>query len=128
MKILIPFDKDFDFSACKNLYLKYEKFMGNNCNFEDLISNSHFYSFYKNDMLTGCIYVVKEDGNLYLNGFSIPKNHLFNIDAILKVCGFYNCTIFSKTKNKTAEILLRRCGFKEFKTDKNGFKYFKKEK
>ena len=127
MKIIIPSDKEFNYRECEKLYLTNEKFMGNHCDFMDIVYNSHFYSFYENKELVGCIYVVDENNKLYLNGFSVRKNHLFNIKAVSTVVSFYNCPIFAKTKNRTAEILLKKCGFTLIKTNLNGMKYLKKE-
>ena len=128
MKILTPLDKNFDYKICKKLYNKISKFMGNECSFDDLIQKTHFYSFYDGEKFAGCIYVVFEGGKLFLNGFSIRKNHKFNIGAVKKVLTFYNCDIYSKTKNKTAQFLLKKCGFELIKTDSDGMKYYKKEK
>ena len=128
MKILTPQDKNFDYKTCKKLYVKISKFMGNECSFDYLVKNTHFYSFYDNDKFAGCIYVVFEEDKLFLNGFSIRKNHQFNIEAVKKISSFYNCDIYSKTKNKTAQFLLKKCGFKFIKSYSNGIKYFKKEK
>ena len=128
MKIFTPLDNEFDYKTCENLYNKISKFMGNKCCFKDLIDNTHFYSFYDGEKFSGCIYIVSEDEKLFLNGFSIRKNHQFNIKAVKKVLSFYNCDIYSKTKNKTARFLLKKCGFNFIKTDSNGIKYYKKEK
>lgn len=127
MKIVTPMDNDFDFEGCKALYDEYSKYMGNLCNFDEIVSNSHFYSFYeKNKRLLGCIYINSEGGKLFLSGFSVRKNHYKNIDAVKKVLTFYNCPMYAKTKNLSAVLLLKKCGFKIIKTDKN-MKYLKKE-
>ena len=128
MKILIPGDEKFDLQKCKNLYNEVEQLMNNSCSFYDIVYNSHFYSFYKNSKLAGCIYVTEENKKLFLNGFSVKKNHKFNIEAVNKVLSFYNCSMYAKTKNRTAQILLVKCGFKLIYTNSNGIKFYKKEK
>ena len=128
MKIVTPLDKEFDFKQCEKLYNEVIELMGNECSFLDLVLNSHFFSYYEEEKLVGCIYVNEENGKLFLSGFSVRKNHKFNIGAVKKAVQFYNCDIFSKTKNRTAEILLKKCGFKLIKTDLDGMKYLKKEK
>ena len=128
MSILTPKNEKFDYKICEKLYNKISKFMGNECKFNDLIENTHFYSFYDSDKFAGCIYIVYEDEKLFLNGFSIRKNHKFNIAAVKKVLTFYNCDIYSKTKNKTAQFLLKKCGFELINIDSDGIKYYKKEK
>lgn len=127
MRIVTSIDSDFNFFECRNLYNINSEYMNNNCSFEDIVYNSHFYSFYEGKKLLGCIYIDKEeDGKLFLNGFSIRKNHKKNIEAINRVVKFYNCAIFAKTKNRTAEFLLKKCGFELFKTDENKIKYLKR--
>ena len=128
MKIVTPLDNDFNFTECKKLYLENEKYMNNICCFEDLINKSHFFSFYKNGELAACIYMVSENDKVYINGYSVRKNHLFNMQAVKRICSFYSTPIFAKTKNKTAEVLLKKCGFKLLKTDSNGIKHLKKER
>ena len=128
MKIVIPNDKNFDYKLCENLYNKISKFMGNDCCFKDLVDKTHFYSFYDEEKFAGCIYVVLENNKLFINGFSVRKNHKFNIEAVKRVLTFYNCDLYAKTKNKTAQFLLKKCGFTLIKTDSNGMKYYKKEK
>ena len=128
MKILIPNDKDFNYYQCEILYKKIKKYMNNDCSFSEIVKNSHFYSFYDDENnFIGCIYVSKEGEKLYLNGFSKRKAHQFNIEAVKKVLTFYNCAIFAKTKNRTAEILLKKCGFKLLFVTASGIKYLKKE-
>lgn len=128
MRILTPLEEEFNYKECENLYNKIAHLMGNKCDFNDLVQKTHFYSFYDRKSFAGCIYIVSEDEKLFLNGFSVRKNHKFNIDAVKKVLTFYNCEIYSKTKNKTAQFLLRKCGFNLIKTDSDGMKYYKKEK
>lgn len=127
MRIVTPLDTDFNFEECEILYNKISPDMNNNCSFKDIIFNSHFFSFYEKNILLGCIYVTSEGGKLYLNGYSIRKNHKKNIKAIKKITAFYNCSIFAKTKNRTAEFLLKKCGFYHIETDNNGVKHYKKE-
>lgn len=128
MKILIPSDDDFDYRKCESLYNQNIELMNNYCSFEDIIRNSHFYAFYKGKELISCAYVTDEGGKLFLSGFSKRKNHLFNVNVIKKILSFYNCEIYAKTKNKTAEFFLRKCGFIFIKKDKSQVKYYKKEK
>ena len=128
MKIVTPLDKDFDFEECQNLYNEFSQYMGNLCNFDEIVLNSHFYSFYEEGKgLIGCIYINSEDNKLFLSGFSVRKNHLKNIEAIKKILTFYNCPLYAKTKNLAALIVLKKCGFEIIKTD-NDMKYLKKEK
>lgn len=128
MRILIQTDDDFNYRECEVLYNENCRFMHNSCSFKDIVYNSHFYSFYKNDILVGCVYVVNEDGKLFLNGFSKRKNHKFNIEAVKKVLSFYNCEIYAKTVNKTAKFLLKKCGFVLIFISDEGVMFFKKEK
>ena len=128
MRILTPQDKNFDYKICEKLYKKVAYLMGNKCDFSDLVSKTHFYSFYDGLKFLGCAYVVSEDIRRFLNGFSVRKNHEFNMDAVKKILSFYNCDIYSKTKNRTAQFLLKKCGFDLIMTDSDGMKYYKKEK
>ena len=126
MNIITSADSEFNYEECEALYNKLSEFMNNTCGFKDIVLNSHFYSFYEKERLLGCIYMNCENGDLFLNGFSVRKNHLKNMEAIKTVCSFYSCPVFAKTKNRTAEIVLKKCGFKLIKTDRN-VKYLKKE-
>lgn len=128
MRIVTPLDKDFDFHECEKLYDEFSKYMGNLCSFGEIVSKSHFYSFYEEDKgLIGCIYISSEDNKLFLSGFSVRKNHKKNIEAVNKILTFYNCPMYAKTKNLSALIVLKKCGFEVIKTN-NGMKYLKKEK
>ena len=126
MKIVTALDKNFEYKKCEELYLKNEKFMNNTCSFKSIVQNSHFYSFYSNKILLGCIYVTCENGKLFINGFSVRKNFKNNKNAINQVIKFYNCPIYAKTKNKTAIFLLKNCGFVLWK-EQAEIKYLKKE-
>lgn len=127
IRIINSIDETFNIRECENLYNKNRRYIGDLCNFQDIISNSHFYSFYKNKTLLGCIYITLENNKLFLSGFSIRKNHQNNINAINKILTFYNCPIWSKTKNLTAILLLKKCGF-EYQFTLDNIKYFKKER
>ena len=127
MRMVTSIDSDFNYKECETLYKSVKTQMGNHCEFKKIVENSHFYSFYKGNLLAGCIYITSEDGKLFLSGFSVRKNHLKNIEAVKKVVSFYNCSIWAKTKHRSAEIILKKCGFKLIKTDANKIKYLKKE-
>lgn len=97
--------------------------------FENVIENSHFYSFYSEGKLTGCVYFfcdeeleylvrenfeIKKGGGgllLFMNGFSKRKCHKENLLAIKKASDFYSQDIYSLTDKKSACFCLLRAGF-----------------
>lgn len=74
----------------------------------------YHFCFYNNDELIGCIYLEDEDGKVCLSGFSKPKNYKIVIDAIKWVSDFMRLDdLYSITTQKSAIIVLLRCGFKK---------------
>lgn len=122
MKIKIPSDQDFDFYACKKLYKKYQKQIGDYVSFNQIIQNTFFYSFYDGKNLVGCIYLYRKRKKLYMNGFANRKYHQFNIDAVKKIFKWFCCDIYAKSHQKSAIFLLLKCGFQ--KISDNTFVYY----
>ena len=121
MKIFIPADEGFDFYACRKLYKKNQRLVGDDASFNQVLKNTFFYAFYDDKTLVGCIYVYKKKEKLYLNGFAERGFHLFNIQAVKKVLKWFRCDIYAESIHKTAIYLLLRCGFK--RESKNLFVY-----
>lgn len=111
MKVLIPADEEFDFYACRKLYKKNQRLVGDNASFNQIIKNTFFYAFYDDKVLVGCIYVYKKKEKLYLNGFAQRGFHLFNIEAVKKVLKWFRSDIYAEARHKTSRLLLLRCGF-----------------
>ena len=121
MDVRIPADKNFDFYACKKLYKKNQKLIGDDASFNQIIQNTFFFSFYDDKTLVGCIYVYQKDGKTFLNGFAKRGFHSFNIYAVKKIFNWFKSDIYAESKHKTAILLLLRCGFK--KISENLFVY-----
>lgn len=74
----------------------------------------HFCFYDENNKLLGCIYLEDDNGRVCLSGFSIPKNYKNVIEAIKWVSDFMHLDdLYSITTQKSAIMVLRRCGFKK---------------
>ena len=115
MKVYIPYDKEFNYTACEQLYKKYEKEIGDIEDFDKIIKNTMFYSFFTDDnKFVGCLYFYKDSSNrLFVNGFSNRKMHQYNIQALKLAFEWFDCDIYAQTPHKNAVYCLLRAGFKK---------------
>lgn len=115
MKVIVPSDNEFDFYACRKLYLKNKKSIGDDASFNFIIQNTFFYSFYDDRTLVGCIYLYQKREKLFMNGFAKRGFHKFNLEAVQKILNWFSCDIYAESFKKTAILVLLRCGFKRIK-------------
>lgn len=125
MKITRPFDKQ----AIAELYnQRPEELLPITLDYilsDELNAKNRIYCFYTDDMqvLLGVIFFTEKDGNLYINGFSVPKN-LDNIIISLNiVINFMDCDLYANTASKPAVRVLKLVGFE--KVQKNRYRRFK---
>lgn len=90
--------------------------------FEWLVNNPNLFCFYDElkGFLRGFITVQVEDGELTLSGTSIRKNFKDNIEAVKTVCNSFKQDIYSYTRLKEANLVLKKSGFEKIYTDNNG--------
>lgn len=120
IRVLIPSNRDFCIyeNECKALYQSVQDKITDKSSFEFIKNNTFFYMFINDNTLVGAIYYfVDEDGNLFLNGFAKPKNHLINLECLKMSLNWFNCDIYALAQNKMSALCLRKCGFK--KSEKN---------
>lgn len=121
IKVYIPNDYDFNYKQCKKLYKKYQKQIGDDVEFRDVVKNTFFYSFFDDEKHIGCIYYYEKDGKLFVNAFANRHTHEINITCLKMTFDWFNCDIYAKTAHKTAIFCLYKCGFK--KIGDNLYKY-----
>lgn len=121
IKVYIPSDFDFNYKQCKKLYKKYQKQIGDDVDFRDVVKNTFFYSFFDDEKHIGCIYYYEKDGKLFVNAFANRYTHEINITCLKMTFDWFNCDIYAKTAHKTAIFCLYKCGFK--KIGDNLYKY-----
>ena len=115
MDVRIPSDINFKYDECKILYEKNKSVMNEDSNFDEVISNTFFYTFYDGNKFSFCAYFFDIDGKLWVNAFGIRKNYEFNKACFKKALGWFNCDIWAKSTVKPAIYGLLACGFKKFK-------------
>lgn len=111
MQILIPSNKNFNYSQCKKLFEDNQNLIEDYENFNNILKNTFFYSFLIDNKHIGCIYFYEQNNKLYINGFSNRKNHLLNIECLKTSLTWWNCDIYARTKHKTAIYIILKCGF-----------------
>lgn len=121
MLILTQQDPLFDHNRVKEMYDKHFGDLNENCTFEEALKHSHFYSFYVDKKLIGCIYFYLVEGKLFVNAFAGRKTHNLNIECFKKSISFYDCDINARTNKKMAIYCILKCGFE--KIDDNLYKY-----
>jgi len=103
----------FDYYACKSMYLENQEKLGDNSDFESVLSNTLFFSFYDNQGLIGCIYFYPKNDKLFCNAFARRKSH----QKVLKCFEFslkcFTCDIYAYSKNKPAIFVLLKSGFQK---------------
>ena len=116
MKVYIPTDLKFDYKACKELYKEYEKEIGDIEDFDKILTNTMFYSFYTDDdEFVGCLYFYNGSKNrLFVNGFSNRKMHQYNVQALKLSFEWFDCDIYAQTPHRNAVYCLLRSGFKKY--------------
>lgn len=115
MKVVIPSDTDFNYQECKKMYDKYKTVLNEDSTFDEVINNTFFYSFYDNNKLSLCVYFFLSRGKLWVNGYGIRKNHLFNKKCFKEALGWFNCDIWAQSIQKPAIFGIMSCGFKKYK-------------
>lgn len=116
MRVIIPLNKEFDFEECKIMYNFYQPLVKDEASFEEVIRDTLFYSIYDDGKLSLCVYFYDDDnGKLWVNGYGIRKNHLFNKKSFKQVLGWFNCDIWAESYQKPAIYGLLSCGFKKYK-------------
>lgn len=103
----------FNYNQAKEMYLKYADFIEDSKNFDEVLENTHFYSFFVGGKFIGCIYFYLIDGKIYVNAFADRKTHNINIECFKKALSFYSCDIYARSKQKTAIYCILKCGFKK---------------
>ena len=106
IKVYIPSDFDFNYKQCKKLYKKYQKQIGDDVDFRDVVKNTFFYSFFDDEKHIGCIYYYEKDGKLFVNAFANRHTHEINITCLKMTFDWFNCDIYAKTAHKTAIFCL----------------------
>lgn len=76
---------------------------------------NQIYCFYTDDLTTllGVIFFTEKDKNLYVSGFSVPKNFKNIIEALNIIIKQYDCDLYSNTTSRAAALVLRKVGFKK---------------
>ena len=115
----------FNYSEAKKLYDECKSKIESEDDFNEVLKDTHFYSFFIDGKFIGCIYLYLIDDKVFMNGFASRGHHLGNIEAIKKTIDSYNCDIYAKSHQKPAILCLLRCGFK--KIDNNLYKYERKK-
>ena len=113
MQVLIPTDKDFNYLECKKLFEDNQNLLEDDENFDDVIKNTFFYSFFVNGKHIGCIYYYEIDNKLYVNAVAYRKTHLINMGCFKTSLTWWNCDIYARTHHKTAIYTILKCGFKK---------------
>ena len=120
-KILIP--KDVEFvkyeQEIKELYYKNQDLIGDSSSFEYIRDNTFFYLLVVEDKPTGAIYYFLKDKKLWLNAFSIRKNHKYNLEFLTQSLEWFNCDIYAEARNRMSALCLLKVGFKS--VEKNSF-------
>ena len=113
MLILTPLDVLFNYDEVKQMWEKYAENLHDCGNFDHLLKNSHFYSFFVDKKFIGCIYFYQRGDRLFVNAFAGRNTHKINLECFKKALTFYNCDIYAESKEKTAIYCILKCGFKK---------------
>ena len=111
--VFIPTDSDFNYEECKRLFEENQCLIEDFSNFDEVIKQTFFYSFFINRKHIGCIYYYEIDGKLYVNAVAYRKTHLINMECFKKSLTWWNCDIYARTHHKTAIYTILKCGFKK---------------
>ena len=115
INVLIPAQPEFQKfkQECKELYEKLQVQITDTNSFEFICENTFFYLFEENGSLIGAIYYfVKEDGNLYLNGFAKRKKHKVCLECLKMSLKWFKGSIYAEAQNRASALCLLKCGFK----------------
>ena len=113
LEVRIPINSNFEFEKCCALYKKLQKYICDDSDFIEVVSNTYFYSFYACNKLIGCIYLYYKDNRLFLNGFASRGHHNENMEAMRMIEEWFDGNIYAKTMNRLSSICLYRLGYKK---------------
>ncbi len=114
IRALIPTEVDFKLyeNQLKILYEHNQEKICDTNSFEFIRDNTLFYAFLFNNKLVGAIYYFVEDGKLFLNGFSVRKTFLINLECLRVSTTWFNCDIYAEAQNRASALCLLKTGFK----------------
>ena len=115
MRVVIPADSGFDYCECKKMYDFYRPILNEESTFDEVIKNTFFYAFYDNNKLSLCVYFFFLNGKLWVNGYGIRKNHLFNKKCFKEALSWFDCDIWAESTQRPAIFGILSCGFKKYK-------------
>lgn len=121
MKVSIPTDKDFRYEECRKLFLESNNTLGEEYDFDYIISTYHFFQFVISGKLVGCIYFYYKNNRLYIASFANRKFVMEKLEALKESLTFYSCDIYAETTQKHVAQVLLKVGFK--KIGNNTYKY-----
>lgn len=113
MIVISAIDPHFNHKEAKELWEFHKEKLDDGGDFEKTLSSSHFFSFYEESNLIGCMCFYEKDDKLFFNGFSKRKTHLLNLECIEKALSFYNTDIYAESKERPAIFCLLKAGFKK---------------
>lgn len=99
------------------MYKKYQRLIGDDQEFRDIVRNTFFYSFFDDDKHIGCIYYYLKEGKLFVNAFAHRHTHITNITCLKKTFEWFKGNIYAETRHKTAIFCLYKCGFKKLRNN-----------
>ena len=115
IRVWIPLQKGFEKykDECKELYESVQDKITDKSTFEFICKNTFFYLFETEGKLIGGIYYfVRDDGNLYLNGFAKRKMHDLCLKCLKMSLNWFKGRVYAEAQNRASALCLLKCGFK----------------
>lgn len=116
MVVLInPESPFFDKEAARCLFEANKELIEDRRGFDNYL-NRWFFSIYERGKFIGCIFCYHQDGRDWVGGFAKRKTHYQCLEALNKVKVCFSA-LYAETKQKSAEFILRKAGFKQIEPD-----------
>ena len=115
IKYWIPVQPEFNKfrDECRELYEHLQEQITDTSSFDYVCKNTFFYLFeYNGDLIGGIYYFIKDDGNLYLNGFAKRKKHRLCMECLRMSLTWFKGRVYAEAQNRASALCLLECGFK----------------
>ena len=113
IKVFIPSMKDFPYEECKKMYEEQQKAIGDNQSFDNVILNTMFFAFTKDDKLLGGIYFYDRCSRTFVNVFAGRKTYLDNQVCFKWSLLGFNRPVYATTEHRYIRLQLLKLGFEK---------------
>lgn len=125
IQVFSPIMTNFPYEESKKMYEEYKVLIGDDQDFDDVITNSMYFAFKHEGKLLGGIYFYRKDSRTFVNVFSGRGQYKLNNECFKWALKGFREPIYAHTIHRYVKLRIKRLGFKEI--DTNLYKYERRD-